>query len=115
MRFSKYKFNDNLLISIILLRVTLYILYNDNEKKYKFFLKKKKFYINTRKSQVKTLNVFTLHIKYIIYTNKLGLQDLCHGFLIGISYQQGDTNTSLIGCCVIDIKACSSPQVRFFL
>ena len=119
MRFSKYKFNDNLLISIILLRVNLYIyiyiLYNDNGKKYKVFFKKKKFYINTRKSQVKTLNVFTLHIKYIIYTNKLGLQDLCHGFLIGISYQQGDTNTSLIGCCVIDIKACSSPQVRFFL
>lgn len=114
MRFSKYKFNDNLLISIILLRVTLYILYNDNGKKYKL-KKKKKFYINTRKSQVKTLNVFILHIKYIIYTNKLGLQDLCHGFLIGISYLQGDTNTSLIGCCVIDIKACSSPQVRFFL
>lgn len=57
-----------------------------------------------RKSQVKTSNVFILDIKYIRYTNKLGLDDhLCHGFLIGISYLQGDTKASLIGCCVTEI------------
>ena len=63
MRFSKYKFNDNLLISIILLRVTLYILYNDNGKKYK--LKKKKVLYQYEKESSKNIKCF--HFTYKIY------------------------------------------------